>query len=68
MLGPPSVSRYYYAGSTDLLVTWLYKLTANHRDYNIASTIGILVFALSATISIVSYSRSKSFKDEEGYQ
>ena len=66
--GGPQNSDYYYAGSTDLLVTWLYKLTANHRDYSIASTIGILVFLLSAVFSIISYSRSKSFKEEEGYQ
>lgn len=66
--GGPQNSSYYYAGSTDLLVTWLYKLTANHRDYNIASTIGILVFVLSALFSIISYSRSNAFKEEEGYQ
>ncbi|MBQ9994267.1 MAG: sugar ABC transporter permease [Clostridia bacterium] len=65
--GGPLNSDYYYAGSTDLLVTWLYKLTANHRDYSIASTIGILVFVISATISIVTYSRSKSYREEESY-
>ncbi|MBE6753111.1 MAG: sugar ABC transporter permease [Ruminococcaceae bacterium] len=66
--GGPQNSSYYFAGSTDLLVTWLYKLTANHRDYSIASTIGILVFLLSAVFSLLSYSRSKAFREEEGYQ
>lgn len=66
--GGPLNSSYYYAGSTDLLVTWLYKLTANQRDYNIASTIGILVFIISAVISLLTYTRSKSYKEEGGYQ
>lgn len=66
--GGPLNSSYYYAGSTDLLVTWLYKLTANQRDYNIASTIGILVFIISAVISLVTYSKSRAYKEEGGYQ
>lgn len=66
--GGPLNSNYYYAGSTDLLVTWLYKLTANQRDYNIASTIGILVFIISAVISLITYSKSKAYKEEGGYQ
>lgn len=66
--GGPSNSSYYYAGSTDLLVTWLYKLTADHRDYSIASTIGIMVFVLSAAISIYTYTRSSAYNNEEGYQ
>jgi len=66
--GGPSNSNYYYAGSTDLLVTWLYKLTADHRDYSIASTIGILVFIISAAISLITYSRSGSYKEEGSYQ
>lgn len=66
--GGPSNSNYYYAGSTDLLVTWLYKLTADHRDYSIASTIGILVFIISAGVSIYTYTRSSAYNNEEGYQ
>ncbi len=66
--GGPSNSSYYYAGSTDLLVTWLYKLTADHRDYSIASTIGILVFIISASLSLITYARSGSYKEEGSYQ
>lgn len=66
--GGPSNSNYYYAGSTDLLVTWLYKLTADHRDYSIASTIGIMVFVISAAVSIYTYTRSSAYNSEEGYQ
>ena len=54
---------YYQAGSTDLLVTWLYKLTVSAKDYNLASVIGILIFAISATFSLLAYTRSSSFKE-----
>ena len=56
-------SEYYQAGSTDLLVTWLYKLTVSAKDYNLASVIGILIFAISATFSLLAYTRSSSFKE-----
>ncbi|HAQ5714369.1 TPA: sugar ABC transporter permease [Enterococcus faecium] len=39
----PTNSNFYGAGSTDLLVTWLY-LTVAKIDYNLASVIGILIF------------------------
>jgi len=62
--GGPANSNYYGAGSTDLLVTWLYKLTVEKADYNLASVIGILTFVLSATFSMIMYTRSKAFKSE----
>ncbi|NTL43676.1 sugar ABC transporter permease [Enterococcus faecium] len=39
----PTNSNFYGAGSTDLLVTWLY-LIVTKIDYNLASVIGILIF------------------------
>lgn len=55
--GGPSNSNYYNAGDTDLLVTWLYKLTVDAADYNLASVIGILIFVLSAVFSLLAYKR-----------
>ena len=46
-----------------LLVTWLYKLTVSAKDYNLASVIGILIFAISAAFSLLAYTRSASFKE-----
>lgn len=65
--GGPITSKYYQAGQTDLLVTWLYKLTANVRDYNLASTIGIFVFLISATISLITYRNTVAYKREEEF-
>jgi arabinogalactan oligomer/maltooligosaccharide transport system permease protein len=59
------------AGSTDLLITWLYKLTvgdATHCYYNIASVIGIIVFLISAFFSLVIYRNIGSVKNEEEFQ
>jgi arabinogalactan oligomer/maltooligosaccharide transport system permease protein len=62
--GGPVTLDYYQAGKTDLLVTWLYKLTVNDQNYSLASTIGILVFVLCGSISLVAYNRSASVQRE----
>jgi arabinogalactan oligomer / maltooligosaccharide transport system permease protein len=56
------------AGETDLLVTWLYKLTVNSYDYSAASVIGLLVFIICAFFSLIVYSRLGSVKNEEEFQ
>lgn len=67
--GDPKTLDYYQAGKTDLLVTWLYKLTTGSmKDYNYASTIGILVFIISATFSLIAYRRTSSYNREEDFQ
>lgn len=67
--GEPNTLNYYKgAGKTDLLVTWLYKLTKDSKDYNLAAAIGIIIFFISVVFSLISYSRSKALKDEEGFQ
>ncbi len=60
--GGPYTLEYFQAGKTDLLVTWLYKLTVNDQNYSLASTIGILVFFITAIFSLVFYNRSSSVK------
>jgi len=56
------------AGSTDLLITWLYKLTVNNQDYKLASVIGIMVFIVVAVISVIIYNAIPSMKNEEDFQ
>ena len=65
--GPDSLD-YYYAGKTDLLVTWLYRLTITQKDYNLGAVIGILVFIILATVSLITYRRTGSYKDEGAFQ
>ena len=65
--GPDSLD-YYYAGKTDLLVTWLYRLTITQKDYNLGAVIGILVFVILAVLSLITYRRTGSYKDEGAFQ
>ena len=65
--GPLSLD-YYQAGKTDLLVTWLYKQTVNQQNYNLASTIGIIVFIVSAGLSLLVYNSSASARKEDQFQ
>ena len=55
------------AGKTDLLVTWLYKLTIDNQEYNIGAVIGILTFIVLSIVALVTYRNTKSYKDEEGF-
>ncbi|QJC52353.1 sugar ABC transporter permease [Paenibacillus albicereus] len=66
--GDPVNGNYQYAGSTDLLVTWLYKLTLNNSQFNMASAIGIIIFLIVASFSIWNYRRTRSFKEEDMIQ
>ena len=65
--GGPSPSNYYQAGQTDLLVTWLYKLTINSSDFNLAAVIGIIVFVICAVGSLITFNMSKASKNEEEF-
>lgn len=65
--GGPSTEQFYQAGRTDILVTWLFNLTMGSQDYGLAAAIGILVFIVCATLSLLIYNNSKSMKDEEAF-
>lgn len=66
--GLPQNGDYAFAGSTDLLITWLYKLTLENQKYNIASAIGILIFIFIASVSLWNYRRTNSYKEEDMIQ
>ncbi len=56
------------AGDLDLLITWLYKMTVDTSDYDMASVIGILLFVVISFFSLIAYSRVGSVKNEEDFQ
>ena len=66
--GPQSMRMAENAGRTDLLVTWLYKMTVNDTNYKMAAVIGIMVFLVTAVTSLIVYNTLPSVKDEEGFQ
>ena len=65
---PQSMNLAGNAGRTDLLVTWLYKMTVTDTNYKMAAVIGIMVFVVTAVISLAVYNILPSVKDEEGFQ
>ena len=66
--GGPASLDYYQAGKTDLLVTWLYKLTVDQHDYALASTIGIFIFMIVSVCSLTVYNRTGAVKKEDMFQ
>lgn len=65
--GPLKDPNLYQAGQTDLLVTWLFKLTMDSNDYNTAAAVGILVFIVCAVLSLITFNMSKSARNEEEF-
>ena len=65
---PQSMKLAGNAGQTDLLVTWLYKMTVNDTNYKMAAVIGIMVFVVTAVISLIVYNMLPSVRDEGGFQ
>jgi len=57
------------AGYTDLLITWLYKMTVSDEpNYKLAATIGILIFIVMAAINLIVYNMIPSVRNEEDFQ
>ncbi len=66
---PAASSAAGTVGYTDLLITWLFKITTGaESQYYLASVIGILVFIAVALISLIVYSLLPSIKNEEDFQ
>ena len=56
-------------GYTDLLITWLFKMTLGSAEtkYYMASLIGILMFLVCAILSLIVYNVIPSTKNEEDF-
>ena len=65
--GGPLTLEYSFAGKTDLLITWLYKLTFNESDYKLAAVISIFVFMIVGAVSLIVYNRAGAVRREEEF-
>ncbi|GGB04715.1 sugar ABC transporter permease [Agarivorans gilvus] len=52
------------AGGTDILVSWIYKLTMSSSQYGIASAITLLLSIVVVGIALWQFRMTKSFKEE----
>ena len=64
--GPKDLSAPIDVGSTDLLITMVYKLafgSSQGRMYGFASAVSILIFVIVGTISAISFRRTKALEE-----
>ncbi|GMO24277.1 MAG: sugar ABC transporter permease [Termitinemataceae bacterium] len=62
--GGPANANYQMAGSTDILISWIFKLTLDQRMYNYASALSILIFIVIASVSAWNLLRTRAFKED----
>lgn len=53
------------AGGTDILVSWIYKLTMSSSQYSIAAAITILLSIFVVGVALWQFRSSKSFKNDD---
>ena len=65
--GAPTVadSTTTMAGGTDILVTWIYKLTITLMKYNYASVIAVIIFIVLAPFAIFNFRNTRAYKEGE---
>ncbi|MDR1466560.1 MAG: sugar ABC transporter permease [Treponema sp.] len=61
--GGPANPNFQMAGSTDILISWIFKLTLDQRMYNYASALSIFIFIIVATVSAWNLLRTRAFKE-----
>lgn len=66
--GNPVNAAFKYAGHTDILITWIFKMTYDQYKFHMASVITIIIFLIVASLSAFAFSRTKSFKEEDMIQ
>ena len=65
---PLSLDMAGNAGATDLLITWLYKMTVTDSNYKLAAVIGVMVFVVCAAVNLAVYNLIPSVRHEEDFQ
>ncbi len=63
--GPPV--RNQNAGGTDILISWVYKLTFESNNYKMAAAISIIMGLMVALFAFFQFRRSRSFREENIY-
>lgn len=61
--GGPTNTEMQFAGDTDILISWIYKLTLNQQMYDIAAVMSVLLFLLVGAVSLWNFRRTTSFKE-----
>ena len=51
-----------------MLINWLYKLSVDNNYYSIGAAISLIIFLITAALSLSVYVRSAAYKQEDTYQ
>lgn len=66
--GGPNSLEFFKAGETDLLITWLYKLTQQEQEFALAGAVGIIIFVICATLSLITFNKSSALQQEDQFK
>ena len=61
--GGPTNSNMQFAGDTDILISWIYKLTLDQKMFDIAAVMSVLLFIIVGTVSLWNFKRTAAFKE-----
>jgi arabinogalactan oligomer/maltooligosaccharide transport system permease protein len=61
--GPPVSGQN--AGSTDILISWIYRLTLESAQYGKAAAITMILSVIVITVALWQFRRTKSFQEED---
>lgn len=62
------IDGYFLASDTDLLINWLYNLSINNNYYNVGATISLIIFLITSLISLMIYTNSSSYREEDTFR
>lgn len=65
--GSPAVADTPLTSATgvDILITWIYRLTIDTRQYHFAAVLAVMIFVILAPFAVFQFMRTKSFKEGE---
>lgn len=66
--GKPPIMGLKDAGGTDILISWVYKLTLDKLKYNYAAALSMIIFFIVAGFAIYNFRRTRSFQEEDMLQ
>ncbi|MBL1704541.1 sugar ABC transporter permease, partial [Klebsiella pneumoniae] len=53
------------AGGTDILISWIYKLTMTSAQYGKAAALTMILSLIVITVALWQFKRTKSFQEED---
>lgn len=61
--GGPANPDYQFAGDTDILISWIYKMTLDNQMYSMAAVMSILIFIVVGLVAFWNFRRTAAFKE-----